>query len=166
MKAVLLVLLLAMSSAALAQDRFGAGDVARKDARRAQNATLVQVVAILPSEVQTPAGSEDKAVGAVLGGAAGVLAAQKQSGIVQFAAGIAGAAIGTKIAARAAGAQTSAVDVVVRKDSGETVVVTQQDDDGLRVGGRALLIEERPEWSWEKSQSARVRALPAQRDGR
>jgi len=160
MKTVMGLFLLLWAAVATAQG-FGSGDVARGDARRAQLASIVTVVAILPADVHTLARNEDKAVGAALGSAAGLLAAHRsRNGIVQAASAIAGGAIGVKVAERLGSDSTPAVDVVVRTSDGSIRVVTQQDADGLSEGAQALLLQDR-DWNWDRPQTTRVRALPA-----
>ena len=139
---------------------FGAGDVARSDARRPLATSVVTVVAILYADVRTPADRVDVTVGGALGAAGGLLVSRNASGLVQAAAAIAGGALGAKAAERLGDRVSSAVDIVVRRADGSLLTVTQQDADGLIEGAAALLMHERTEWQWERPASARVRALP------
>jgi len=115
-----------LPGAAVAQTRYGNSQVEAAQVKTINSVRKGVVEALLASQIDAPARNEDRAFGAILGGALGALAARKSTWAAQAAAGSVGAWGGERIASAISASQSDATEVVVRLENGQLISVVQQ----------------------------------------
>lgn len=134
-------LLASLTLAGCAQTDVYSGNVYRgdqaKEARSISYGTIVSVreVKIQPS-AQSPLGSIG---GGVLGGIAGsTVGGGKGQAIATVVGAIAGSVLGSTVEEKAS--QVSSLEMVIRKDDGQEIVVVQKKEDGFMAGKRVRIV--------------------------